>query len=360
LGRLVDLDTFQVLRTLADVPDEELTDLAAGIATLIPRSGDVTAFDLSDGTTRWYRATTAPCRHLVSTLRGAMSGCGDRVIRFGRADGAETIVDRGPHASDPIVVGSTIVSPHEDGRINVYDADTGRLRASRVIPELARAYQSWTFGDGAGEGVCVLGLAGTTYSAGCYDRTLRRRWASRLPVPKRGAEPYDVRQLGPRLLVLDDQSSPNGRFDAPSVGAGVVLSWADGRSTPFSDGTFATIEDRSARRLRPDPDPFTNARLLPPSGDFRDTRDALIVEDESRAFALIANGATALAGVDRSSGRTLFLVPVPVGRLWKLELANGMPVVRTRFDDHWVVTVHDRKTGTVLYRDARPLARSRE
>jgi hypothetical protein len=53
------------------------------------------------------------------------------------------------------------------------------------------------------------------------------------------------------------------------------------------------------------------------------------------------------------------MVPVSLGGLAAIEIAGGMPVVRTLFDDRWVATVHDPTTGSVLYRDTRPPARAR-
>lgn len=322
---------------------------------MIPRSGDLQAFDLRDGTLRWTRSTAAPCRHLAQAAGRIISGCGDKLLAFAATDGAETIIDAGPRALDPVVSGRRIVSPHSDGRLNVYDAADGHLTASDVPPELARAYHRNVLADPFGDGACVLGLTGTTYAAACYDAALKRKWVTSLPAT-RGAAAFDLRQLGPRALVLDDQSSPAGRLTKPSAGRGMVIAWRDGRTSPFTDGTFATVEDRAGKPLRPAPDPFTGAHAFPLSGDAHPLRAAQVVDDDGRAFALIRNGASALAGVDRATGRTLFLVPVALGVLWRLELADGMPVVRTRFADRWTLTVHDPRTGAVLYRDSRPLA----
>jgi hypothetical protein len=46
-----------------------------------------------------------------------------------------------------------------------------------------------------------------------------------------------------------------------------------------------------------------------------------------------------------------------LGDSWSLELVGGHPIVRTRFRDHWVATIHDSTTGATLYRDSRPIAR---
>ena len=78
--------------------------------------------------------------------------------------------------------------------------------------------------------------------------------------------------------------------------------------------------------------------------------------DGEHIYALIVNGTTALAGIDRAIGHILFLGRASVGPEWTLELEGGMPVVRSRFTDRWEVTVHDPVTGDVRYRDSRPRA----
>jgi hypothetical protein len=135
------------------------------------------------------------------------------------------------------------------------------------------------------------------------------------------------------------------------------LRWRDGEVARFNDKTFATLENVQGERLSSDVDVFRRKR--DPANEHEDIplRQAKVAGDEKRAFALIANGATVLAGVDRATGRELFLVPLPLGDSWNLEIADGMPVVRTRFADRWEVTIHDPTTGSVLYRDTRPLAR---
>jgi hypothetical protein len=86
---------------------------------------------------------------------------------------------------------------------------------------------------------------------------------------------------------------------------------------------------------------------------------AKIATIHDRVFAVIANGTTALAGIDRSTGHVLFLTPIWVGTVWSLFVEGGLPIVRSRSSDLWVVTIHDPATGTVRYRDSRPRARVR-
>ena len=214
----------------------------------------------------------------------------------------------------------------------------------------------------AGTGACVLGLeAGNhdrwRYRAGCYDDRLTRSWTKDLPVNVARERLYDVRQTGPRYLVLDDQSSLADTRAPPGPGDGLVLSWRDGSVARFHDGTFATLEDVRGERLHPDVDVFAKTKDLAVEHEPFADREARVAGDDRRAFAVIVNGATALAGVDRATGHTLFLVPLPLGALIaRFEVVEGFPIVSTRFSDRWVVTVHAPATGAVLYRDSRPLA----
>jgi len=84
-----------------------------------------------------------------------------------------------------------------------------------------------------------------------------------------------------------------------------------------------------------------------------------VSDGRSRSFALIQNGGLALGGVDRATGRTLFLVPVRAARVSRLDMAGELQVIRSELDDRWAVTVYDPATGKVLFEDARPPSRGR-
>ncbi|MEA2697723.1 MAG: hypothetical protein QOI66_1994, partial [Myxococcales bacterium] len=49
--------------------------------------------------------------------------------------------------------------------------------------------------------------------------------------------------------------------------------------------------------------PITSPNYFP-------VREAKIVSDKEHVFALIANGSTALAGIERATGHVLFQIPV--------------------------------------------------
>jgi hypothetical protein len=62
-----------------------------------------------------------------------------------------------------------------------------------------------------------------------------------------------------------------------------------------------------------------------------------------------------LAGFDLASKKTLFLVPLPspASDGDTLEMASGLPIVRSRYNDHWEVSIFDPASGTVVYKDRR-------
>jgi hypothetical protein len=160
--------------------------------------------------------------------------------------------------------------------------------------------------------------------------------------------------------VLDDQDSTVESSSILGLGKGLVVRWRDGRAEPFTDKTFATVEDAAGARLRTDSDIFNLTRTLaPPDPMNLPRRFAKVVADRDRVFAVIVNGTTALAGLDRSTGHVLFLVPVSLGSVWTLQLEGGLPVIQSRFAHRWEVTIHDPATGGVRYRGERPRVRGR-
>jgi hypothetical protein len=86
---------------------------------------------------------------------------------------------------NPLVAGAVVVSPRDNGQINLYDGVGGNLRASKVLPELSRAFHRYVLANPGSGGVCVLGLVAVsakhfTYRAGCYDDTLTSQWTRSL------------------------------------------------------------------------------------------------------------------------------------------------------------------------------------
>jgi hypothetical protein len=362
LGRLVDPEGWKVVRTLTEPPDEEITDVDGDVGVVRLKDMRIAAFRLSTGELVWQRVPFAPCRKLLLAGSKIYAGCGDQVVSYAVQSGEAKVVDAGPGAKTPLLAGPFLVSPHEGGRVELYDSRTDKLRASQVLPELARAFHQYILANPVSDGVCALGLVvlsanRLTYRAGCYDDRFRPQWTKALPMTLPHDPVYDVRQLGPRFLVLDNQYSVLDPSIKGGTPRGLLLRWRDGEVTQVHDQTPATFETPRGDRLIPDSDVFGKTRSLVVEHEEIPLRQAQVDGDDRRTFALIANGATGLAGIDRATGRTLFLVPVALGGLWKLEMADGLPVVRTQFVDRWEITVFDPTTGRVVYRDARPLAR---
>ncbi len=353
--------------TLVDAPDDETTDATGDTLVVLLVDSTLRGFRLSTGQPLWQRVTAAPCRRLSLAGRNVYAGCGDKLLAFTAGHGAETVVDPGPGAGDPILLndGATVASVHGDGQVVLYRVDNHQLIASKRMPELSRAFHRRVLAAPAGGGVCVLGLVAapsgrSVYRAGCYDDTLSALWTKPLPLKLAPEVPYDVRQLGPRYLVLDDQESVLQPTLPSGPGRGLILRWRDGQVTFFEDQTFATVEAPDGERLTSTPDVFARTRALgsvAANGAPFSRREAKVVSDQDHSYVVVVNRSAGLAGVERRTGRTLFLVPMALGDSWSLELVAGHPIVRTRFRDHWVVTIHDSTTGATLYRDSRPVAR---
>jgi hypothetical protein len=291
--------------------------------------------------------------------------CGNRLVSYARADGSLDIVDPGPGVIQSVVTDSLVASRHEDasrrdyGRVLLFDTATNKLLADKVPPELARSVHNLLIARLASPGVCVLGLVASgrrhpIYRAGCYDAQLRAVWTKALPSGWSEHPIFDLRQEGPHYLVLDDQSTPLDSSRG-GTGRGVLVRWLDGQITELDDHTFATIEDQngvrvSAARVK---EAFERVRGLASEHEGFDSAQAKVVADQRRVFALVRNGSTGLVGIDPSTGRALFVVPVPLGGVWALELAAGFPIVRTVLGDAWRASIYDPGTGRVLYRDQR-------
>lgn len=363
LGRVVGLDGLRAVRTLTDPPDAEVSETEHDVSVLLLEDSRLQGFRMSTGDLLWERTTPAPCRSLLLARSKIYAGCGDKVASFDVTTGADRVVDKGPAAGAPILLmgGSTVAVPGKAGRISLYDAATGRPLVSKVPAELSRAFQRDVLASPASRGICVLGLAAgprghLTYRAACYDETLRRQWSQSFAFA--ADRPASLRQLGPEYLVIDDQESILDPSLPPGPGRGLLVRWRDGTSHAFEDGTFATFENSIGDPLSLDSDVFALTRTLAPPDPARfPKRSAEVVSDRERVFAVIVNGTASLAGLNRSTGHVLFLIPISVGISWRLSVVRGMPVVRTRFSDRWEVTIYDPVTGSPRYRDSRPRAR---
>jgi len=365
LGTVVNLDGPRLLRVLSDPPYQEVTDVEHDVAVVLQEDLRLRAFRMSSGEQLWEGTTSIPCRKLLLARSRIYTGCGNQILSFETTTGAPRVIDKNPYALNPILAsgGEILAVPGRRGQVALYETATGRLLASKVLPELSRAFQTDILPNPASRGICDLGLFGSpekgvTYRAGCYDDSLRAQWSKAF---KFGANrPVGVRQLGPTHLVLDDQETTGISDVGLGLGRGLVMSWRDGRATPFTDKTFATLDDAAGELLQIDSDVFELTRTLT-TPDFMGLplRFARIVADREHVFALIVNGTTALAGIDRATGHVLFLVRVTVSPVWSLELEGGLPILRTKYTDLWQATIYDAATGEVRYRDSRPRARTR-
>src|SRR5690348_941861 len=86
LGRLVDLGRFEIIQTLSELPDQEVTigDQDVGLVRL--RDWRIQAFRLSTGERLWEVAPAAPCRNLVLGRASVVAGCGAKVVSFALQD----------------------------------------------------------------------------------------------------------------------------------------------------------------------------------------------------------------------------------------------------------------------------------
>ena len=366
LGRVVDLGEMKSVYTLADAPDEEVSDPPGDVAVLLSVDSRLSGFRLSTGKPLWTRTTEAPCRHLVLVEHEIYSGCGDTLYAFAEDTGEQSVIERGPGVGDPVVTGGgrIVASTHDGGRITLYRVGTHARLGSKVVPELERAFRRDVLPGPDDHGICTLGLFAVAgrlfYRAGCYDDGLRRQWTKSLPLKIASDNQYEVRQLGPRYLVLDDQNSEREPPLPSQPGPALLLRWEDGNVTVVHDQTFATIDDSSGERSLPAPEVFARTRELDSvssNGAGFPRREAVVASDDQHSYAIIVNRAAGLVGVDRKTGRVLFLVPVSLGDTWSLELAAGHPVVRTRSVDSWRASIYSRTSGAVLYQDVRPRAR---
>jgi hypothetical protein len=364
LGRLVDLGTMRAERTLAEVPpDEELTTADGTSAVLLLRDGRMQGWKLPGEGAAWTRGSGAPCQGLVAGGPHLYAVCGNAFVSFRVGDGAAEELDGGPEVMDGIAVGSLVAVRKSAGRVALFETATNKLVARKALPELSRALHAELVTSPTVSGPCLVAHERGKkvpnrwgYRIGCYDNRLQPVWNRTISFPLDPEATYDmVRQAGPYHVLLDDQP-PQDRWK--SKGRGVTVRLRDGAVDEFADGTFATLEKRDGERVMAPVILDLLRRPLNPTTENHGFlhRHARVASDGERAFLLIVNERTELAGVELGSGRILFRVPVTLGTsVWTLETARGLPIVRSRSTREWRATIHDPVTGRVLYEDRRPL-----
>ncbi len=364
LGRLVDLGAMRAVKTLTETPpDEELTTADEARAILLGCDGRLQGWDLARDGPAWTKGARVPCQHLVFGGGHVYAVCGDAFVSFRVGDGATQPLDTGRGVMEGVAVGSLVAVRNSRGLMMLFDSATNNQVARKMLPELSRADYAELLASPAASGPCLVAHEqgpklrnGWACRVGCYDRRLKPLWKRTISFPFDPETAYAmVRQAGPGHVVLDDQ--PPG-MPRRGQGRGVTVRLRDGEVSEFADGTFATLEKRdgelvTARAvldlLRPPPKPAWDH----PGFAFR---SAHVASDADRAYALIVNESTELAGVELSSGRVLFRVPVALGNaVWTVEMARGFPIVRSRSEREWRASIHDPATGRVLYEDQRAL-----
>lgn len=363
LGRLVDLGAMRAVKTLTETPpDEELTTADEARAILLGCDGRLQGWDLAREGPAWTKSARG-CQHLVLGGPHVYAVCINKFMSFQVGDGASRTLDDGPEVMEGVAVGPLVAVRSRSGRVTLFDAATNSQVVRKALPELVRALHPQLFASPGASGPCVVAHKmdpklpnGWAYRIGCYDRRLERLWKRTISFPLDPEATYFmVRQAGPHHVVLDDQPlDERGR----GQGRGVTVRLRDGTISEFADGTFASLEKRGGERvtaqavldlLRPPPKPAWDH----PGFAFRSARVAV---DGERAYALIVNESTELVGVELSSGRVLFRVPVALGNAdWALELARGFPIIRSRSEREWRASIHDPSTGRVLYEDQRAM-----
>jgi hypothetical protein len=372
LGRVVDLATLKAVETpTASVPREELTDPGSGVAIARLKEGgwgQVEAFSLATGKSLWRKAPPVPCDRLVLGRQRCYALCGDRLVSFALATGSEQVVDRGPGVQGSVITGSLLAS-YTRTRVSLIDLETQETRQSKRLAELAGADDPAIVPNPAAPGVCVYGRfvgrglrRGWGFKMACYDGQLSSMWRRAVSFdisPGKAEDIYALtsemdRQAGPHHLVLSDQQEQD---DTRSTG--VIVRWRDGQVTPVNDRVFATLEDSHGERIT---DPAALAVFAPPPGPTPEQEtfgpsEASVRVDRNRAYVLSVNRGGALSAVDLVTRKIIFRVPISLGNgHWSLEVASGLPIVRTRFTERrqrWRATIHDPDTGRILYEDER-------
>ena len=367
LGRVVDLGSMAAVRTLTTAPpDEERNDPASDLGVVMLHSGEIQAFRLSTGEQLWSRMPYAPCRTFFLAGPHVYANCGDRLLSYDHLDGHETIVDEGRRVQLGIATPDFVVSDHGGGRITLFDARDNKPIVSKVLRPLVHMQMEVDslVPRPDAPGICFLGVVAdgifssneAGYTAACFDETLRPVWTKKLGFGRRAKFGYDVRQGGPTHLVLRDDIFDSDEKTQKSL-RGVVIRWRDGEVTPFDDGTFATIEDEHGERITAPAllEVFAATKDLPMGNEWHRRAEAVTRVDGHRAFVLIKNEKSGLAGFDLVDKRVLFLVQAPVGQEGlSLDVVAGFPVVRSKVDAYPHVRVYDPQSGRVLYSDRRP------
>jgi len=375
IGQVIDLGSMATIATVTQFPPErEISSHELDFGAVANRDGTVQGVQLSTGATLWTRTPAGPCHSLAIVERRLYARCALKLVSFDVMDGGMVEVDAHQSVRDIAVSGRYVASLHSGYRnhqVKVFDATTNRQVAVKELAEIREAARQFLLPRPGAPGFCVLGLHwprtsghpvghnAASYRAGCYDDHLSRAWSVRLPEPGPADYAFDLRSLGPNTLILDDQSRPFESEIPARQGRGLLMSWRDGTTIAFFDRTFVSIEDQSGERVSA-PDLVRTLWRVPELEGPRTRfayRSADVAVDGRRAFALIRNDRTALAGFDLDSKRTVFLVGVIVGGFEPLEVVAGLPIVRSQENHAWSASVHDPETGSVLYKAKRAESR---
>lgn len=369
LGRVVNLASFRAERTLTDgVPDFEETVSSLGLGIAVTKMATIAAFRLSTGEKLWESTANAPCASASLSGTRFFILCGDRVRAYDALTGVDQTLDQGPEILDLVAGESLVATRRADGRVRLFDSATGKRLADKTLALLSKAMSdTHLVADPLGDGICVyavklhdFGPLGWHYDAGCFDRRLAPRWSKTLSAASLKADRrFWVLQRGPFHLVLTNQPEQPESLAAPSgPNRGVVVRWRDGEVSAVEDGTFATVEDARGERLESPAvlELFSRAlRATPESEPYGWIRAQSVLAGQSIFSLFRRESNSGLGAFDLAEKRVAFVIGVPLGAgATSLEVASGMPIVRTQLARRLRVTVHDPATGQVLYKDERP------
>jgi hypothetical protein len=146
--------------------------------------GHLEAFRLSTGTSLRRKEPPETCRNVWLGRANVLGFCGDQILSYARADGALKVIDAGPLVVDAAVTRSLVADCRSDARVTLIDAATGKLLASRRLPELTPGGRVRLIANPFIDGICVFGRKvdinrprGWSYRLGCYASDLSVIWS---------------------------------------------------------------------------------------------------------------------------------------------------------------------------------------
>jgi hypothetical protein len=366
MGKVVNLRTMRAERTVSGpLPETELTDEHAAVGVVESDDWALTGYRLSTGQQLWRVVPKGPCTDLGIAGGKLYGACADELLAFELTSGAAKVLLRGGGGIGNVSVGKTVIGAwiHHDV-VALFEASTSRLLVRKRLSILGRAGSAGLMPRPSGTGVCVnalydgVGPRGWAIKVGCFDQRLATVWTrtASFAVPGDGLPNGNdtIRQDGPDFFVLDDQPEPASDGRAPR---GLSIDLRDGSTHDLTDGLIASVLDDRGERLAI-PALSRSAPKVPRDEhqEFLNARDVQVATDRGRAFVLVIDEPAHLLGIDLAGHKSLFDVPVALGRLgYSVATASGYVVIRTYYAAHsrHRVEVRHPVTGQLVYQDER-------